>query len=124
MMKVDQLEPQDHDSMLGLIALAIGVHLIPAVKKIIKLLVDAGVAYYVQVSPDLVGIHPKNREGYMLNAHEVLKLLTHIFALGWDPEVPDPVCTDIPQSRVEEWQDKNAKVIEVKVKRVFWKGRV
>ena len=53
------------------------------VERIISILIDEGLAVKIQLAPKAVGVHPSNRYGFGINAHNMHRLLLNIFNLGW-----------------------------------------
>ena len=51
---------------------------------IFKVLKDSKLAYSSRLQPDLVGVHPANRDGYGINAPDVHTLLSDVMDVGLD----------------------------------------
>ena len=63
-------------------------------REILGLLQQHNVAVTMRLSPSVVGVHPLNRDGLGVNAHDVHQLLSDIVDVGWSESQVSGVCVD------------------------------
>ena len=61
------------------------------IKNLIKWLLKEQIAYKMRILPGMVGVHKSNRDGILVNGHDVHFLLSALYDIGFDPDEPDPV---------------------------------
>lgn len=84
-----------HKQVAELVEQAETANLVPNVKKIFAVLAEHGLLYEMKIAPRFVGVHPANRDGYGVNAHDCHCLLANIFAIGFDKDEVRAVCVEI-----------------------------
>ncbi|CAE8589898.1 unnamed protein product [Polarella glacialis] len=67
------------------------------------LLQEAGVVVEMRLKPQIVGVHPSNRDGYGVNPHDVHALLADIVDVGWSYQEVKAICVEVASDEVREW---------------------
>ena len=83
-----------------------------AVKQLLQMLLVAGIAYKMTIQPDLIGVHPDNRNGYGINPHDVAALIIAILELGWDDASASGLCIEVPASASQVVSDFNQRLVD------------
>ena len=71
-----------------------GGNVVSACKQVLSLLKENKVSYEARLHPNLVGVHPENRDGVGVLPSQVHKLLSDIVDLGFCEDVITAVCTE------------------------------
>jgi hypothetical protein len=83
----------DHQ-IKSLIEAGEGGNVVSVCKQVLSLLREHGVSYEARLSPNLVGVHPENRDGVGVLPSQVHKLLSDIVDLGFCEDVITAVCAE------------------------------
>lgn len=82
------------------------------VKAILKLLLDAKVAYKIRINCRFVLCHPLNRGGLGINVEDVHLILSEIWAAGWDSDEIRAICTEISEESKGGIVEFNMQMVE------------
>ncbi|CAJ1429452.1 unnamed protein product [Effrenium voratum] len=99
------LDVQEHVSKL-LAEASDGDRLVATVHKVLAFLESRDLVYHVKLAPDLVGVHPSNRDGYGLNSIDVYDLLDSIVGVGFISEKVNAVACEVEGDTVRAWNQK------------------
>ena len=69
-----------------------GEMLVKNIKQALKILKREGITYRMRILPSIVGVHPESRDGYGVNAADVLELAEDVFEIGFDEDEVKAVC--------------------------------
>ena len=82
------------DQIKSIIEAGEGGNVVSACKQVLSLLKEHKVSYEARLSPNLVGVHPENRDGVGVLPSQVHTLLSDIVDLGFCEDVITAVCTE------------------------------
>lgn len=102
------LTPQICTEIEGLLAKAKDGQVVGGVHACLNLLEAAGLAWRAILKPQLVGVHPTNRDGLGLNSSEVHHLLTEIANVGFSSQELKCICFEVARtnSKFKEFNTK------------------
>ena len=83
-----------------------GDHLVKIVDTCLDLLKKHGFAQSMRVPPTLVGVHPLNRDGYGLNAHDVKDLLEAISDVGFVASMVSAIAVEVSCDEERRWNER------------------
>jgi hypothetical protein len=79
-------------------------------KQLIKFLIGLNIAEVRDIHCRHMACHPENRDRFMINAHDMHKLLAGFSRMKWDGTLVDPVCTERDPEDVQSVRDNEAMV--------------
>lgn len=93
---VEYVPIQDLTKEIDAISKGQGSHHVQRIGGVLRALEGANLAWRLRVKPEMVGIHPHNRDGQGCNARDVHGLLVDLLKIGFDPNIPRAVAVEVP----------------------------
>ena len=69
-------------------------NIVKATREILQLLKNEGIAVEMRIQPNLIGVHPKNRDGLGVSLNDTETLLSNIFDLGFSEAEISAICVE------------------------------
>jgi hypothetical protein len=69
--------------------------LVRGATRVMQVLDKHGLLVKQQLQPDMIGVHYENRDGQGVHAMDVMDLIHAISQVGWDDNVPSPICVEV-----------------------------
>jgi hypothetical protein len=69
--------------------------LVRGATRVMQVLDKHGLLVKQQLQPDMIGVHYENRDGLGVHAMDVMDLIHAISQVGWDDNVPSPICVEV-----------------------------
>ncbi|CAE7321442.1 unnamed protein product, partial [Symbiodinium microadriaticum] len=90
------LTPELRSTVAGYLKRAQEGTLVQSVNALHDFLLGQKLAWNLKLSPELVGVHPENRDGLGISASHVQELITNIASIGFSTAESRAVCLEVP----------------------------